>query len=435
VIEYQDEASTTRPVVPGSLAGAPAQNGARVGPMATDLRLNRRAFLATTAAGLGALALAACGQAGAPAAPAGSAAAPASGQPAAGGSEAAGDWRQQWEAWIAGAKKEGTLVLATGASPEARVQVPEAFKKAFGVDIQYLGGSSSELANRLRSEQAANQYTVDVSVSGAGTSYSTFYAEKMVAPIKPYIINPEALDPKAWTSGKGVWYMDPGGEYFVRISNVASPQIVVNTEFMKPDGLNSWNDLLKPEYKGKAIALDPTEPGSGEQTGAYLYKTLGTEWVKRFYLEQQPALTLDDRVMADSVAHGKYPIAVGERGEDIVKLQSDGFKVAVLNNWPDGPGYVSAAFGLLGMFKNPPHPNAAKLFLNWILMKEGQTAWNSAWKTASVRKDVSNAWVPDFLVPKPGVNYFDAYSWDYASGGLQAIREQIRKLLADRPKG
>jgi iron(III) transport system substrate-binding protein len=393
--------------------------------------LTRRRFLTTAAAGIGALSLAACGQSSAPA----SSGAASAGKPAASTGAPAGDWQQQWDSWLAGAKKEGKLVLATGASPEARVQVPEAFKKAFGVDIEFLGGSSSELANRLRSEQSANQYTVDVSVSGAGTSYSTFYAEKMVTPIKPYIVNPEALDANAWTSGKGVWYMDPTQEYFVRVSNVASPQIVVNTEFMKPDGLNSWKDLLKPEYKGKMIALDPTQPGSGEQCGAYLYKALGADWAKGFYIDQQPGLTLDDRVMADAVAHGKYPIAVGERGEDIVKLQADGFKVAVLRGWPDAPGYISAAFGLLGMFKNPPHPNAAKLFVNWLLMKDGQTVWNSAWKTAGVRNDVSNSWVPDFLVPKPGVSYADAYDWDYSNGGVQAIRDQVRKLLADRPKG
>lgn len=401
-------------------------------------RVNRREFLTASAASLAALALAACGQTAAPASSvaAGSSAAAGSGAaPASGGNGAPADWQKQWDSWIAGAKKEGKLVLGSGPSPTARVKVPEAFKKAFGVDIEYLGGSTSTLANRVRSEQESNQYTVDISVSGAGTSYVTLYGEKMVVPIKPYIINPEALDPAAWTSGKGVWYMDPTSEYFIRISNVASPQIVVNTDYLKPDGLKSWNDLLKPEYKGKAIALDPTQPGSGEQCGAYLYKTLGADWARRFYIDQEPGLTLDDRVMADAVAHGKYPIAVGERGEDIVKLQTDAFKVAVLRPWSEAPGYVSAAFGLLGMFKNPPHPNAAKLFLNWILMKDGQTAWNSAWKTASVRSDVSNAWVPDFIVPKPGLHYADAYDWEYSTTGLQQIKSKMKALLADRPKG
>src|SRR5438046_361858 len=134
--------------------------------------LKRREFLAAAAASLGAFALAACGQSAGSASS--GASATSAGKPAGGTGPPTGDWQQQWDSWMAGAKKEGKLVLATGASPEARVKVPEAFKKAFGVDVEYLGGSSSELANRLRSEQAANQYTVDISISGAGTSYSTF---------------------------------------------------------------------------------------------------------------------------------------------------------------------------------------------------------------------------------------------------------------------
>jgi iron(III) transport system substrate-binding protein len=390
-----------------------------------EQRLSRRALLAGSAAGVAALALAACGQAASPSSPSG--AAPAG--------NAGADWQKQWDSWVAGAKKEGKLVLATGPSPEARIKVPEAFKKAFGVEIEYLGGSSSELANRLRSEEGSNQYTVDISISGASTSYGTFYAEKMVVPVKPYLIRPDVLDPAVWSTGKGVWYLDPTEEYFVRISNVASPQVVVNTDFQKSDSLTSWSDLLKPEFKDKAIALDPTQPGAGGQAGAYLYKTLGADWAKRFYLDQNPGLTLDDRQMSDAVARGKYPIGVGMRAEDIVKLQGDGFKAVVLGPWSEAPGYVSAAFGVLGLFKNPPHPNAAKLFLNWALMKEGQIAWNSAWKTASVRTDVENTWVPDFVVPKPNLTYLDAYGWDYSNTGWQQINGQIKKLLADRPKG
>ena len=390
--------------------------------------INRRQFLTASAAGLAALALAACGGSAAPASSGGSAA------PASAGAPPSGDWQKTWDSWIAGAKKEGKLVLASGPSPNARVSVPEAFKKAFGVDIEYLGGSSSELANRLRSEQASGQYTVDVSISGANTSYINFYGEKMIEPVKPWLINPEAVNPAGWTSGK-VWYQDPDNEYFVRVSNVASPQVVVNTDIMKADGLTSWADLLKPEFKGKAIALDPTQPGSGGQCGAYLYKTLGTDWFKSFYIGQEPGLTLDDRQMSDAVAHGKYPVAVGMRVEDTVKLKADGFKIDIKPPFPDGPGYVSAAFGILGLFKNPPHPNAAHLFLNWVLMKDGQTAWNSAWKTASVRTDVDNSWAPPYIVPKPGLKYFDAYDWDYSSSGWKVLNGDIKKLLADRPKG
>jgi iron(III) transport system substrate-binding protein len=410
-------------------------------------RLNRRAFLTAASAGLGAIALAACGQGAAPTSPAAAggtsstgspAASPnaasagsASAKPAAGGAAAPADWQQQWDGWIAAARKEGKLVLASGPSPDARVKVPEAFKKAFGIDIEYLGGSSSELANRLRSEQGSNQYTVDVTVAGADTAYLTFLGEHMTEPVKPHLINPEVLNPAGWKSGK-VWYMDPQEQFVVRASNYASPQVVINTDFEKADGLKSWKDLLKPEYKGKITAFDPTQPGSGGQTGAYLYNTLGADWAKSFYVDQQPGLTLDTRQLSDWVARGKYPISVGIRVEDLLKLQKDGFKIQVSEPWPEAPGYTSAGFGIVGLFKNPPHPNAAKLFLNWILMKDGQIAWNSSQKTVSVRTDVDNSWAPEFIIPKPGLNYFDTYGWDYTTTGWKKINGELKTMLAGR---
>src|SRR5689334_13756267 len=130
--------------------------------MGTARHISRRTFLA--AASSVAL-LAACGQS-----PSGAS------KPSASPS-ASGGWQAQWDSWIAGARKEGKLVLASGPSPDARVQVPAAFKKAFGVEIEYLGGSTSDLSNRLRSEQAANQYTVDVVVAGADTAYLVLYGE------------------------------------------------------------------------------------------------------------------------------------------------------------------------------------------------------------------------------------------------------------------
>src|ERR1051325_6848787 len=109
--------------------------------------------------------------------------------------------------------------------------MPEAFKKTFGVDIEYIGGPSSDLANRIRSEQAAGQSTVDLTLSGADTTYLVFYGEKMTEPVKPWIIQPEALDARAYRSGK-IWYMDPEEQYIVRVSNYTSQQVWANTDFI-----------------------------------------------------------------------------------------------------------------------------------------------------------------------------------------------------------
>jgi iron(III) transport system substrate-binding protein len=384
--------------------------------MNNEWRVSRRSFLA---AAVSVPLLAACGQA--PAASAPSAAASA-------GSSGSAGWQAQWDSWIAGAKKEGKLVLASGPSPEARVKVPEAFKKAFGVDVDYLGGATSDLANRLRSEQAANQFTVDVAVAGADTAFLVLYGEHLSEPIKPHLINPEAIDPKGWINGK-VWYMDPEQQYIVRASSYLSRPLSFNTDQVKSGEIQAWHDLLKPQYKGKIATYDPVKNGSGGQTSAYLYNVLGADYVKSLYVDQNVAITGDYRQLSDWLARSQYPIALAMRGEDIDKLLQDKFKVEAVSGLSDASGYVSAGFGLLNLLKNPPHPNAAKLFLNWILMKDGQTAWNSSQNTVSIRTDVENTWAPASIVPKAGVDYFDTYSADYSGTGYAKANKAVKALL------
>ncbi len=330
------------------------------------------------------------------------------------------------------AKKEGKLVLASGPSPEARVRVPEAFKKRFGVDVEYLGGATSDLANRVRSEQAAGQYTVDVVIAGADTSYLVLHREQLIEPVRPHLIHPEALEPAAWKNGK-VWFTDPEEQSIVRVSNQASLGIVVNPEFVQPDELTSWYDLLKPPYKGRIAAYDPTQSGNGGQRGAYLYNTLGAEFVKRLYIDQNVALTLDRRVMSNWLARGTYHIAISLGAEELDSLTSDGFKLRVVPPLPEAPGTLSAGFGLMSLMKNPPHPNAAKVFLNWMLMREGQTAYNSATRTVSVRSDVdSSSWASPHTIPKPGVNYFDTYAWEYTTTSWPKANQAIKAMYAEK---
>src|SRR5262245_41132571 len=79
-----------------------------------------------------------------------------------------------WDALVAAAKNEGNVVVSGPPAPDARTKLPEAFKSRFGIEMEYLGGNTSQLASRLESERAAGQYTIDVSMSGADTAYAVF---------------------------------------------------------------------------------------------------------------------------------------------------------------------------------------------------------------------------------------------------------------------
>jgi iron(III) transport system substrate-binding protein len=399
----------------------------------TERKIARRSFLKSLAVGSATL-LAACQSAPAatPAKPTEAPAAPA--KPAAPAAPASTNapaaavnagWEKQWNDLIEAAKKEGNLVLSGPPTPEVRQQVPAAFKERFGIETEYLGGRTGDLLTKIESERSANQYTLDAMIAGAQSMYTRAYGGKLLDPIPPVLINPEASDGSKWKAGK-LWFMDPDNQYILRITNNASHNLTLNTEFVDPTPIKQWKDLLKPEYKGKICAHDPTVSGAGWPPAAYLMKELGEDYIRQLYQGQELGITRDDRQMSDWLARGTYPISISAGSNEVEMLKNDGFKILVIKDLPDAPGTVSAGFGLIGLVNKAPHPNAAKLFVNWIAMKEGGEVYNRAQVTNSNRTDVNNDWAPDYTKPTPGVNYFDSYDWQWTLDGFKP--EELEKM-------
>src|SRR5882762_6693117 len=112
------------------------------------------------------------------------------------------DWESRLNSLVAAARQEGKVMVFGPPDPHVRQQLPAAFKARFGVTVEYLGGRSNEAAVKLRSERAAGVYTADILFGGSDTMATIYYAEKMVAPLKPELFVPEAVDPTKWRGGK-----------------------------------------------------------------------------------------------------------------------------------------------------------------------------------------------------------------------------------------
>jgi iron(III) transport system substrate-binding protein len=337
---------------------------------------------------------------------------------------------QQWDELVQAARREGSLVVAGPPTPDVRTELPGAFKRRYGIDIEYLGGRTGDLMTRLEAERAAGQYTVDMLITGASSLYNVGYPKKMFGALPPAMILPDAVDPTKWQPGR-VWYMDPEQQYVLRLSSQLTMVTAVNTQYVRAEEIVSWHDLLDPKFRGKISADDPTVAGSGWNTANYLMRNLGEDYVRALYRDQQVAISREERQLADWLARGQHPISLGLGTNEIVNLRTDGFPLAtVLQNRPEAPGMVTAGFGMLAMLEPAPHPAAARLFVNWIASREGSEVYNKAQVNASVRTDVDNAWMPDFALPKPGVQYFDAYAWDWVTTTRGADDlEQMRRLI------
>jgi iron(III) transport system substrate-binding protein len=397
--------------------------------------VNRRAFLRLLGLSSGGALLAACqapAAAPSPASSVGTGAAPAATSGAGSGSTARPGWQAEWDALVEAAKREGSLVVSGPPTADVRTQLPAAFKRRFGIDLEYLGGRTGDLITRLQAERAAGQYTLDAMIAGASTLYYQAYPQRMLDPIPPVLIHPEATDPAGWVRG-APWYMDPEQQYILRLSNQVSMLAAVNTQYVRAEDFRTFQDLLDPRYRGKISSQDPGVSGQGSANAAALLHLFGEEYVRALYQDQQVGVSREERQIADWLARGIYPISIGLRANDIVTLSEEGFPIAVvLRDAKSGPPSVSAGFGLTALVNRAPHPNAAKLFINWIAMREGNETYNRAEIGVSTRADVDNSWAPEYVIPKPGEEIVDLYGWEWMQQSRNPEHLERLKRLAGR---
>jgi iron(III) transport system substrate-binding protein len=343
----------------------------------------------------------------------------------------------QWNDLIAAARQEGSLVVLGPPTSELRRRLPEAFQQRFGVTLEYTGQASGEYSARLQAERSAGIYSSDVVISGSNSMYEVLAGRGeitngvmgMLVPLRPVLMLPEVLDTSKYRLGKLI-FMDPADQYVYRMNNTANRTLSVNTDLVRPSDITSWYDLLKPEYRGRLVSYDPLIAGAATNQSAELYLKLGPEFVRRLYVDQEPFITRDHRQTADLLARGTYPIALSLQQQEVGRLQGEGFPVRYIPNPPESPDSVTAGFGHLGLLDHAPHPNAAKLFVNWLLSQEGQQLWQNAQLQVSVRNDLDDSNIPTDWLPKPGVDYFDENAWDFTLNIQPGIREDMRALLA-----
>jgi iron(III) transport system substrate-binding protein len=334
-----------------------------------------------------------------------------------------------WEDLVAAAQREGTVVVTGPAHPEVRRALPPAFKARFGINLEYIGGPASAALARLRAERAAGIYSLDVTLAGIQSMATIFYRDGLLDPIKPLLILPEVVDATKWKRGS-LWFMDPEQQYVLRLFSSVSEQFSINTRQVKPEELASAQNLLDRKWIGKIATHDPTVPGTGSNQAARFYAQLGEDFTKRLYVDQKPVISRDERQLTDWLLHGTYPIVFGVDDARVDEMRSEGMPALPIYSLPDLPGTVAVGNGLVALFKNAPHPNAAKLFINWLASREGLEVYARAVKWSPTRNDIDEQnFVPAESIPQRGVEYFDLSDWEFTTTTKEKARLRIKEWL------
>jgi len=313
-----------------------------------------------------------------------------------------------WATLVANAKKEGTVVLTGGnTSPEMAQALTEGFRAAYGIDAQFATMDAGAFEARADREFKAGAVSIDASF---GVSNCFVLADRgEVENMKGVLIEPDAIDPSAWKNG-GPRLFSAGPDLpsdFVcgsEFGQQVQPQIYDNPSVI-PDGtINTWNDLLNPAFKGKIAGQDPRIGGAGQGTAISINYVFGEDFFKQLYLGQGVVLSREYRQVADWVAHGDYPIGLGTSDDIVFDYREQGLPIQRI--FPaDGADALTEGGAAIFLLKNAPHPNAAKLFVNWVHTQAVQELWEQYNHTPSLRTDTTRAGVVPWVIPNPDTVY------------------------------
>ena len=320
-------------------------------------------------------------------------------------------WQKKWDQAVAQAKTEGKVVVLGPPGDQIRDAITKGFAKAFpNITIEFSGARGGELATRIKAERDAAIYSVDVLINGTSTANAYFKPMNALDPVEPALILPEVIDPKNWRDNR-LEFSDRSTHLDLVFATQNNVPVIYNPKQVKAEEVDELYKLLDPKWKGKIAVQDPIPSGTGNGVFRWAWHVLGPEKAKDYYTKmraQAAAVDRDQRRQIEWVAQGKYPLHLAP-GTIMYQLEKRGLKFGVIPAFKDYGSYLTPGFGSVMVMNKSPHPNAGKVFLNWLLTKEGQTAFSKGMGYVSRRRDVSSDHVPSYWVPKDGVKYWPGY--------------------------
>ena len=280
------------------------------------------------------------------------------------------------------------------------------------VKVEVVAAGTGELCNRIAAETA--NPIADVLWGGGADSLAAFKEY-----FEPYVCaNDEFI---------GAAYKDPDGLW---IGESPLPMVIFyNKDLIEKDGLTipeTWEDLTKPEWKGKIAYCLPSKSGSAYTQLCTMIlghggKEDGWDFIKKLYDN------LDGKIVDSS---GKCHKMVAD-GEFYVGLTLE--KAAVQYKDDPSVGFVypkdgtSAVPDGVALVKGCPNEENAKLFIDFVTSKECQTEQSENWGRRPVRSDME---VGEGMAKLEDIPLVD-YDFDWAANEKEAIIEHFNDIMVD----
>ncbi|MBC8023853.1 MAG: ABC transporter substrate-binding protein [Burkholderiales bacterium] len=262
-------------------------------------------------------------------------------------------WAQSPEALVQAAKKEGEVSVYTSLIAEDLGALSQAFERKYAIKVKGWRAGSEKVLQRALTEARANRRDADV-IETNGPELESLYREKVLQPIKSAHLAdlmPQAVRPHGHWVGTRI-------NMFVHS---------YNTTLVKKDEVpRRYADLVDPRWKGR-LGIEAED----EDWFAMVVKELGEEQGLRIFREIARVNGFSVRkghtLLAGLVASGEVPFALTTYSHGAEKMKQRGAPV----EWYAIEPAIGRANGV-AIVRSPAHPNAAALFVDFILSPEGQ---------------------------------------------------------------
>ena len=284
---------------------------------------------------------------------------------------AVGDGNAQWASTVDAAKREKfTPMVMTGS---AYANVMAAFQKAYpDIKVEMTQARPGDSVTRIVTEQQNGQFNWDVFWGPSNSLNAVLTPANALQDIRPFFVLSEVTDNKNWLGGFEFYAQDITKRPFSFLTGMSTKTggFAVNWEKTPKGSLSDWPDLLDPKWRGKIVIYDPTRPITGAIHLTCALPIVGEDYLRKLLSEQKLVPNNDARLVTDWLVRGRYPILIGLSSSFLPNYQKEGLGTQV----EDIGGTVCGGLGGRGIsvLKSAPHPNATKVFINWLLSKEGQ---------------------------------------------------------------
>jgi ABC-type Fe3+ transport system substrate-binding protein len=303
------------------------------------------------------------------------------------------------------AKPEKSLVLS-GAGPAASYEaVARAFEQKFpGIAVSLTDGFSNVLGARIEEQLQTSRVETDVVILHTIQDFVRWAARGALVPFRP-----DGFDKisRSFRDSNGGWIAVSTHPIFYGYNSERVPQ---------PEVPQLAIDFLRPQLKGKLISAYPADDDASLFAFTTIVHKYGWGYMTQ-YMKQAPKFVQGHLGVARSVGSGESLVSFDMTTGSAVVARQAGGKIGLAGPVDD---FLPVVFFAEAILKNSPHPNAAKLFVAWLLSKE----WQSRSGAYSPRSDVPP---PAGLPTMSNYRIEDRYL-EFVTGGEDKLADLRRRF-------